>query len=82
MIYYDGIDVSETIDVHKASKSKECGIYHYCCFFNKGFKFQPNVCNRCQDLLMTSMNLSDIIILNIKNADHSVLLEELSKVRQ
>ena len=29
-------------------------------FLNKGFKFQPNVCNRCLDLLMMSMNLSDI----------------------
>ena len=29
-------------------------------FLNKGFKFQPNVCNRCLDLLMVSMNLSDI----------------------
>ena len=31
-------------------------------FLNKGFKFQPNLCNRCQDLLMMSMNLSDIAI--------------------
>ena len=31
-------------------------------FSNKGFKFQPNLSNRCQDLLMMSMNLSDIAI--------------------
>ena len=37
---------------------------------NKGLKFQPSVCNRCHDLLMTSMNLSDIAILNIKGSDY------------
>ena len=31
-------------------------------FLNKGFKLQPNVCNRCHDLLMMSLNLSDITI--------------------
>ena len=40
-------------------------ICHYWYFLNKGFKFQPNICNRCHDLLMMSMNLSYIAILNI-----------------
>ena len=38
-------------------------------FLNKGFKFQPNVCDRCHDLLMTSMNLRHIAIVNIKGSD-------------
>ena len=29
MLYYDRIDISEGIDVDKASESKECDIYHY-----------------------------------------------------
>ena len=45
MSYYDRTDVSEGIDVNKASKSKEWNICHY--FLIKVFKFQPNVCNRC-----------------------------------
>ena len=32
---------------------------------NKGFKFQPNIYNRCYDLLM-SINISNIAILKIK----------------
>ena len=36
MLYYDGIDVSEKIDVDKTSKSKECDICHYWYFLNKG----------------------------------------------
>ena len=62
MIYFDRIDVSEWIGFNKIIKSKECNICHYWHFLNKDFKFQPNVCNRCHDLLMMSMNLSNIAI--------------------
>ena len=47
-------------DVNKTSESKERDICHYRYFLNKGFKFKPNACNRCHDLLMMSMNLSRI----------------------
>ena len=66
MLYFDRIDVSARIDINNTSESNECDICHYCCFLNTGFKFQPNVCNRCHDLSMMSMNLSGIAILNIK----------------
>ena len=65
MLYFERIDVSEGIDVNKTSALKECDICHYWYFLNNSFKFQPNVCNRCHDLLMWSTNLSDIAILNI-----------------
>ena len=50
-------------------------------FLNKGFKFQPHVWNRCHDLSMTSMNLSNITILKIKNADYrqNAIIREISK---
>ena len=70
MLYYNRIDVYEGIDVNKTSASKECDICHYWYFLNYSFTFQPNVCNRCRDLLMLSMNLSDITILNIKSSDY------------
>ena len=34
-------------------------------FFNYNFKFQPNVCYRCHDLLMIYVNVSDISIKNV-----------------
>ena len=55
MLYYDRIDVSEGIDVHKTSPSKDRDICHYWYFLNYSFKFQPNVCNRRHDLLMMSI---------------------------
>ena len=60
MLYFDRIDFSEGIDLNKTSRSKEYDIYHYWYFLNKGFKFQRYECNRCHDLLMMSMNLSNI----------------------
>ena len=62
MLYYDRIDVSEEIDVNKTSASKECDICHHSYFLNYNFKFQPNACDRCHDLLMMAMNPSHISI--------------------
>ena len=65
MQYYSRID-----DINKTSASKECDICHYWYFLNKGFKFQPYVCNRFHDLLIMSMNLSNFDILNIKGCNY------------
>ena len=65
-------------DVNKTSESTEWDISHYCYFAYKGFQFQSYECSKCNDLVMISINLSDIAILNIKGA---VLLAELAKVR-
>ena len=62
MLYYDRIDVSEEIDVNKTSASKECDICHYWYFLNYSFNFWPNVCNRCDDLLMMYINLDWLLM--------------------
>ena len=77
MIYYDRIDISKGTDVNKTSASKEWCFQNWC-FLNYSFKFQPNVCNRCQDWLI-SMNLSDIAILNNKGSDYSCIVRLISK---
>ena len=79
MLYYDRIDVSEGIDVNKASASKESDVCYYWYFLNFSFKFHPNVCNRCYDLLMMSINLSNNAILNIKDSDYCCIISLISK---
>ena len=79
MLYYDRIDVSVGIDVNKTSLSKECDVCHSWYFLNFSFKFQPNACNRCHDLLMISVNLSDIAILNMKASDYRCIISLISK---
>ena len=72
MLYYDRIEVSEGTDVNKTTALKEYDVCHYWYFLIFSFKFQPNVCNRCHDLLM-SVNLSDIAILNIRSSDYRLI---------
>ena len=58
MSYFDRIEVSEGTDTNKTSASKECDVCYYCSFLDKGFTFQPHVCNKCHNLLTTSINLA------------------------
>ena len=79
ILYYDRVDVSEGTDINKTSASKQCAICRYWYFLNKGFKFQTYVCNRCHDLLIIYIKLTNITILKIKNADHRCIITRLSK---
>ena len=79
MLYFNRIDVSEGIDVNKTSPSKERDICHYWYFLSKGCTFQSNVCDRCHDLLIMSMNLSDIAISNSKGSDYRYIISGISK---
>ena len=79
MTHYDRIDVSEEVDVSKISASKDRDVCHYWYFLNYNLKFKPNVCNRCHDLLMTSINLSNIAILNIAGSNYHCIISLISK---
>ena len=79
MLYCHRIKVSEGIDVNTTSEPKVCEICHYWYFLDKDCKFHSNICNRCHDLLMMSMNLSDIAILNIKGFNCCFIFSGISK---
>ena len=52
---------------------------HYWYFLNYCFKFQVNVFNRCNDLLMIFIKLSDIALLNIKCSDYRCIISLINK---
>ena len=79
MLYFDINDVSERNNFNKISASKQYDICHYRYFLNKSFKFQPYVCSRCHNLVMVTMNHSDIAILNTENVDYCCIIPEISK---
>ena len=79
MLYHDRIDVLEGIDINKTSTSKECDIYHYQYFLDKGLQFQPNVYNGCHDVLMMSINFKGIAILNICVVDYRCIINGIDK---
>ena len=74
MLYFDRIDTSEGIGINEESASKEHEICNYWYLLDEGFNFQPYVFNGCHDVLMTSMNLSNIAIVNIKGVVYSTVL--------
>ena len=74
MLYLNRINFSEGVDIDKTMASKDCDTCHYWYFLNYSFRFQSNVCNRCNDFFkMISMNLSNITILNIKLSDYGCI---------
>ena len=74
MLYYVRIDVFQGIDINKTRASKGHNIFHYWYFLDKGFEFQPNVCNKCHDISIMFLNFSDIAILNIKVTDYCCII--------
>ena len=73
LTFFDGIGVLKT------SESKKCDTFHYWYFLDEGYKFKPDVCNGCHNLSMISMNLSDIVILNINGADYCCIISGITK---
>ena len=78
MLYYDGIYITEGIDLPKSNKSKECMIFHYF-FFIREFKFQDSLCHDCDDLAMFCLNISNITIITGKNFDYRCIIHNISK---
>ena len=79
MLPYKKMNVSEGIDINKTSTSKECMLRHYWYFKDVGFKFEPHVCNKCHDVLMTAYELKNIAILNVKGVDFRCILWGISR---
>ena len=68
-----------SVNYCKTSESKEFNICHWWYFLDKDFTFQSNVSSGCHDLLIMSMNLSDIAILNNKSADYCYIISGICK---
>ena len=60
MLQYEKIDASEGIDTKKTSALKECMLCYYWYFKDVGFKFEPHVCNKCHDILMSAYELKTL----------------------
>ena len=79
MLQYEKIDVSEGIDTNKTCALKEYMLCHYWYFKDVGFKFEPHVCNKYHNILMTAYELKRIAILNVKGVDFKCILWGISR---
>ena len=73
------IYVLEGIETNKISASKECMLSHYWYFKDAGFRFEPHLCNKYHNVLMTAYELKNIAILNIKVVDFRCILWGISR---
>ena len=66
MLEYGRTEISEGTIINKTGASKECDTCHYWYFLDKGFKYEPYLCNSCHDLMQKAMNFNDVPIVSIK----------------
>ena len=79
MLEYEGIDISEAINVNKINLSKECNIYCYWHFKDIGFKYKPYLCNGCHDLVQKAMRFNNIDIVYVKGSSYRINFWYMSK---
>ena len=78
MLHYDRINMSKVIDTAKSNNSKESFIGHYR-QFNHGLEFENSICNGSHYLLMLCLNIGDIAIVTVIEADNCYIIYEISK---
>ena len=79
MLEYDRIDSSEEIDVNKTSLSKECDICCYWYFKDIGFRYEPNLCNGCHDLMQKALSFNNVAIVYVKENAYRIHFWYISK---
>ena len=69
MLEYDKIDVSEGIDVNETNTSNIVIFVIIGIFLDKGFKYEPYLCNGCHNLMQKATNFNDVAIVFDKGTD-------------
>ena len=72
MLEYDRIDISKGIDINQINISKKCDICHYWYFLDKGFNFEPYLCNSSHGLMQKATNFNDVAIVSFKGSDYRI----------
>ena len=72
MSKYDRLDISKGININKTDASKKRDICHYWYFLDKRFKYEPNFCNGCHNLMQKAMNFNDVAIVPITGNDYRI----------
>ena len=65
MLKCDKTDVFKGIDFNKTDGPCKCNICHYWYFLEANFKFQPEVCCCCHDLMQKAMTINDVTNVSV-----------------
>ena len=72
------ISYEKIIGYNTSKEGVKCMVCnHY--YFKDKFDYQPYICNDCHEFSMTVMNLSDFLVLTIKNVDYRVYISNIDK---
>ena len=64
MLEYDGIDISEGIDVNKCKDtSKKCSLFKFYYFLDKNFNYGRYLCDRCYDISLKAISMENLAIV-------------------
>ena len=72
MLEYDGIDIYEGLYVNKTNASKECDTCHYWYFKDFGFRYEPDLCNGCHDLMQKAMSFNNVAIVYVRGSAYRI----------
>ena len=72
------ISYGKIVGYNKCKEDVKCMVCNHYYSKNK-FDYQPYVSNKCHDFLMTIMDLSDFLVLTIKNVDYRVYISGIDK---
>ena len=72
MLAYEGINISDGIDVNKSYESKECTLCHYWYFLDKSFSYRPYLCDEGYKMTQKCNKLKNIAIICIKKTVYRI----------
>ena len=75
-LVYEGIDVSDGVDI---SNSKECMFCHCWYYLDKDFTYGPYLCDRCYNIMEKSIDFKNIVIVHIKKSAYRIYFLDMTK---
>ena len=79
MLEYDRINISQSIDINKTNKTKECMLCHYWYFLDKNFSYGPYLFDGCYNIIQKSNDFKNITIVLIKKSAFRIYFLYMSK---
>ena len=80
MLEYDGIDISEGINIDKTNASKESVFCHYWYFLSRSFSYEQYICNGCHYLMQKTINFVDVAIVFVKESYYRIHFWYMNKL--
>ena len=80
MLEYDRIDISKGIDINKCEEtSRGCSLCKLYYFLDINFKYEPYLCDGCNDMFMKAVSMQNVAIINHNGNYYCVIFAFMTK---